>query len=384
MKKKQSDNKVETNQEFQLEEYLTTGVENIVKGALKASLSNPRESLFMGKYALQSRKSTQLRRTAEAAGEHIPPFLIASITSRCNLHCTGCYARANEACHDKEEKHSLNAREWKTLFKEAGEIGVGFVLLAGGEPLLRRDVIDAAGEIPELLFPIFTNGTLIDSAYIQRFNRCRNLVPILSIEGREHTTDDRRGAGVYQQLLQSMELLSSKGILFGTSITVTTENLEEVASRDFVDKLYHRGCKVIIFVEYVPVSEQQLELAPGEVDRAILDQNLAELRSTREDMLFISFPGDEKSSGGCLAAGRGFFHINARGGAEPCPFSPYSSVNVRDTSLKHAIQSKFFETLRDEKVLMEEHRGGCVLFEKRELVEQLLKKSLEQTSPRIL
>jgi MoaA/NifB/PqqE/SkfB family radical SAM enzyme len=50
-------------------------------------------------------------------------------------------------------------------------------------------------------------------------------------------------------------------------------------------------------------------------------------------MIFISFPGDEKTSGGCLAAGRGFFHINSHGGAEPCPASPYSDINVRDSSL---------------------------------------------------
>ncbi len=89
-------------------------------------------------------------------------------------------------------------------------------------------------------------------------------------------------------------------------------------------------------------------------------------------MLFISFPGDEKSSGGCLAAGRGFFHINPQGGAEPCPFSPYSDINVRDTSVREALQSKLFTSLRSSDTLMEEHPGGCVLFERRDQVEDLL------------
>lgn len=52
--------------------------------------------------------------------------------------------------------------------------------------------------------------------------------------------------------------------------------------------------------------------------------------------------GDEKSYGGCVAAGRGFFHINSHGGAEPCLFSPYSDINVRDTSLWEALKSKLF------------------------------------------
>jgi len=90
-------------------------------------------------------------------------------------------------------------------------------------------------------------------------------------------------------------------------------------------------------------------------------------------MLFISFPGDEKTSGGCLAAGRGFFHINSIGGAEPCPFSPYSDTNLKNTSLREAINSPFFKRLRDNDVLMEEHIGGCILFEKEETVQSFLK-----------
>ena len=85
-------------------------------------------------------------------------------------------------------------------------------------------------------------------------------------------------------------------------------------------------------------------------------------------MIYISFPGDEKSSGGCLAAGRGFFHINSHGGAEPCPFSPYSDINVKDTSLKEALQSELFTALRNSNILADDHIGGCVLHEKNHVV----------------
>ena len=80
----------------------------------------------------------------------------------------------------------------------------------------------------------------------------------------------------------------------------------------------------------------------------------------------------KKTSGGCLAAGRGFFHINSHGGAEPCPFSSYSDINIKDTSLIDAIDSKLFTMLRDENVLIEDHEGGCVLFEKRDEVERIM------------
>ena len=70
--------------------------------------------------------------------------------------------------------------------------------------------------------------------------------------------------------------------------------------------------------------------------------------------------------------GRGFFHINSHGGAEPCPFSPYSDVNVRNTSLREAMRSPLFTALRDGNILTGGHEGGCMLYEKRELVEKLL------------
>jgi len=358
--------------EFNLEKYLTGGVENIVKGAIKATLSNPQESIFMAKYAFSSKEASKKRAQAEENGEHIPPFLIASITSKCNLHCTGCYARTNQACVDSAPVCQLTDEEWKRIFVESRDLGIGFILLAGGEPMIRKDVITAAGEIPEILFPIFTNGTMINDSYIVLLKKYRNLVPVLSIEGREEMTDERRGEGVYRKLTYAMDLMKKNKVLFGASVTVTTANLKEVTSKEFLCQLEEKGCKVVFYVEFVPVTKEATELAPGDEEREYLKDRLDEIRQSYDKMVFISFPGDEKTSGGCLAAGRGFFHINSHGGAEPCPFSPYSDMNVRDTSVREALNSKLFQNLQRGDVLMEEHEGGCVLFERREQVEALL------------
>ncbi len=83
-------------------------------------------------------------------------------------------------------------------------------------------------------------------------------------------------------------------------------------------------------------------------------------------------PEDEKQTGGCVAAGMGFFRINSHGGAEPCPFSPYSDINVKTASLRQAMHSPLFMALRSNEILMDDHEGGCVLNEKKELVESLL------------
>ncbi len=141
-----------------------------------------------------------------------------------------------------------------------------------------------------------------------------------------------------------------------------------------------RGCRLVVYVEFVPVTEESQELAPGEEERAVLQEGIDRLREQYQEMVFVSFPGDEKTSGGCIAAGRGFFHINSHGGAEPCPFSPYSDVNVRDTSLREALESPLFTALREGDMLADEHVGGCVLYEKRNAVEALMVLGLSRNS----
>ena len=359
-------------EKFDLQEYLTEGVEGIVSEAIKATLKNPKESAFMLKFAAASRTASKKRRKAEEKGEHIPPFLIASITSKCNLHCAGCYSRCNHATVESEPVKQLTDEEWQAVFNEAEELGISFILLAGGEPMLRRGVIEAAGKKQNILFPIFTNGTYLDERYLELFDKCRNLIPVMSIEGSRELTDERRGAGIYDRLIANMDEIKKRGLIFGASVTVTTRNYREVTSQAFLDSLAEKGCKVIIFVEYVPVTEESRELAPTDTEREYLQSEIIRLRETRPEMVYISFPGDEKSSGGCVAAGRGFFHINSHGGAEPCPFSPYSDINIKNSSLKEAINSPLFRKLRDEGYLLEDHSGGCVLYEKRELVRQMI------------
>jgi MoaA/NifB/PqqE/SkfB family radical SAM enzyme len=360
------------NSKFDIQAYLNQGVERLVSDVLKTTFRNPKESAYMLRFVKATQEAAKKRQAYEDAGEHIPPFLIASITSRCNLHCAGCYSRHNKATVDEEPSGQLSADEWGRIFKEAEALGISFILLAGGEPMLRRDVLEAAGERQSILFPVFTNGTFMDERSFALFDRCRNLVPILSIEGDREVTDTRRGHGIYDKLIANMDRLKKRGLIFGASVTVTTQNLREVFSAAFLKSLADRGCKAVIFVEYVPVAEESLELAPRDEEREYIKVQLTRLRRDHPEMVYISFPGDEKGSGGCVAAGRGFFHINSRGGAEPCPFSPYSDTNVRDTSLREALRSRLFRELRDGGYLLEDHPGGCTLFDKKELVEGIL------------
>jgi MoaA/NifB/PqqE/SkfB family radical SAM enzyme len=265
----------------------------------------------------------------------------------------------------------MRAEEWERIFAEAEDIGISFILLAGGEPLMRRDVLESAAKHPGILFPVFTNGTCMNDRYFTLFDRNRNLLPVISIEGDREVTDRRRGAGVFDKISAAMTDMKSAGIIFGASVTVTKDNMREVCSDEFVSYLSGMGCKAIIYVEYVPV-DGETGKAPDEPEREWMRQRIRVLRLKKRGMVYISFPGDEKSSGGCVAAGRGFFHINAHGGAEPCPFSPYSDCSVRNASIREALRSPLFCALNTQGLLKDDHLGGCTLFANREQVEQIV------------
>jgi len=360
--------------DINLAQYLSSEIKRIVVEALGASFKNPQETVFLLKYMSEAKIAENKRSKYEKAGQHIPAFLIASITTSCNLLCKGCYARANNSYGEGFEQKQLSDKEWQDIFSQAKELGIAFILLAGGEPLIRKDVIEWAAKYKSIVFPVFTNGTMIDEEYLELFDKNRNLVPVISIEGDREQTNSRRGDGVYEILTSVMEKFKHRGIFYGASVTVTTENIETVAGDEFIRKLYDNSCKIVFFVEYVPVLSCSQGLAPGDPERQILESRLAKLRAEYKDMIFLSFPGDEKDTGGCLAAGRGFFHINAHGGAEPCPFSPYSDINLKEHTLLEALNSGLFKKLNQSGMLLGEHKGACLLFEKEDEVKNLLEK----------
>lgn len=347
---------------FHLDQYLTDGVESIVSDALKAALTNPKETAFLLRYAASAKRAAARRARHADEGRHVPSFLIASITNRCNLHCAGCYARANHLCNDSGGDGLLTDAQWDDLFTQAGEIGVSFVLLAGGEPMLRRGVLERAAEHKDILFPVFTNGTVQNELLVELLDQNRNLVPIVSIEGGQTQTDARRGKGTYDALQETMRAFKRRGVFFGASVTVTTANLLTVTGDAFLGELKENGCKIAFYVDYVPANPGTESLAPGEAEQAFLARRLEALRSGPDEMVYVSFPGDEQFAGGCLAAGRGFFHINPYGGAEPCPFSPVSDTSVKDVSLLDALNSPLFVRLRASELLKEHHDGACALF----------------------
>jgi len=77
-----------------LNKFMDQGISLLVKTAGRFYLNNPRGIAFLAKMAPEIKKSARKRDENERGGVHIPPLIIASITSACNLHCGGCYSRA--------------------------------------------------------------------------------------------------------------------------------------------------------------------------------------------------------------------------------------------------------------------------------------------------
>jgi len=346
---------------------LNTEIIGVIGRALRISVSNPALALFFLKALFRQRRAALRRERLEEEGIHVPPFMIASITRRCNLHCSGCYSRAQ----GRADHGEISIERLDNLMDEARDLGFAFALLAGGEPLTRPEILDVTARHPQIIYPLFTNGTLLTDTTAARLKRQKNVIPVLSVEGYQRETEARRGNGVYDRLLRAMNCLQENRIFFGISITVTRANLDLVTSQSFARRFAGHGCRLFFYVEYIPVQEGSEQLVISTAQRELLEERMRELRR-RFRGVFISFPGDEKSYGGCLAAGRGFVHISPEGGLEPCPFVPYSDTNLQKTTLKQGLSSSFLNRIRASEEHLEENEGGCALWNKRAWVQSLL------------
>jgi len=301
----------------------------------------------------------------------VPPYMILSLTGRCNLRCKGCYAMERKSVGADE----MSMERIRDIIGEAYGLGISVCMLAGGEPLVRKEILDITADYPDMIFPLFTNGTMLDDDITIKFKNQRNVVPVISMEGYVEDTDKRRGEGVYLKLASAMTHLKKNGIFYGTSLTVTRSNFDTITNDSFVRGLIQSGCKLFFFVDYVPVKEGTENWVLLEEQREKLMEIIKGLR-IKFPGLFIAFPGDEEQFGGCMSAGRGFVHISPQGDLEPCPFAPYSDVNLKSKSLKEALKSSLLSEIRQNHSQLLETAGGCALWEKREWLGTIVSKHI--------
>jgi len=314
------------------------------------------------------KKAAAVRRRHEQEGLLVPPVMIVSITSRCNLACAGCYMYGRE----ETSRAEMSPKMLASVVDQATELGVSIIVIAGGEPLVRQEeIFTLAKTHPRILFPLFSNGLLIDKTVARAISACQNIVPVISFEGFRADTDQRRGSGVYDRLLAACNLLKNPNVFFGCSVTTTRKNYDNVTSEAFVRQMIDTGARVFTFVEYVPMTPGTENLILTPEQKKTLQVVLADY-NRKFPALFLGFPGDEEYYGGCLAAGRGFVHVSPTGDLEPCPAAPFSDANITNMPLKEALQSRLLARLREEPEVLTESSGGCALRANRTWVQEII------------
>lgn len=301
---------------------------------------------------------------------NIPWAILLDPTSACNLHCTGCWAA------EYGNKLNLSFEEIDSIITQGKELGVYLYIYTGGEPLVRKkDIIRLCEKHNDCVFLCFTNATLIDEAFADEMLRVKNFVPAISLEGFEEATDGRRGNGVYQKVIQAMELLKRKKLLYGISACYTSANYQSITDDAFYDSLIEMGAYFIWYFHYMPVGNDaspELLLAPEQ--REYVYRKVRRLR-VEKPLFAMDFQNDGEFVGGCIAGGRRYFHINANGDVDPCVFIHYSDSNIRDKTLLECLQSPLFMAYHDAQPFNENMLQPCPMLENPEKLRSIIDKT---------
>ncbi len=284
--------------------------------AARVSRRDPALASFFLRTAWHQRCAAARRHDLRQKGVRVPPIMIVSVNRPCDPYCTGCFVHA----HQSPPGLQLSDTELRRVLTEVRDLGVSIVVLAGGEPSTRPEILDIAADLPEMLFMVITNGALLDDQTLDRFERSRNLIPIVILEGLERQTDGRRGNGAYRQALTAMERMKARRIFFGTSIMVTWPNFALTTSRTFVRDLVQRGSRLFFYVDYAPAQAGADNLVPSERQRRAESLSVALLR--REfPAVFIASSATEDAFGGCAlwTGRRSLDSMLLAGSTQPAP-----------------------------------------------------------------
>ena len=319
---------------------------------------------LVNNYSFQSRT----RKLLASKDIVVPPIMVFSITNQCNLSCSGCYHRAKK---EKTQKKELSTEKIASLLSEAEQLGVGVFVIAGGEPLIIPSLFEMLSKFPKIIFFVFTNGVLLDRSQINLVEKSKNIILVFSAEGDKRSTDSRRGEGMYDAVINKIQLCNEANIAFGTSCTLTSENIDNILSEQYISSMISKKCHLFFFPEFVAISPTDYKLVPDNQQREYIANTISTLRKKYPAVFFTS--SDEDQFGGCLGAGKGFLHINAYGDVEPCPMAPFSDINLNKYTLKDGLKSKLFSEIRNSEALFDEKtsKSGCSLWDKRDWVRSI-------------
>lgn len=301
-------------------------------------------------------------RRRRAAGEHFPAFLFISITDACNLSCQGCWVSQGSP------PRQLDMTTLDHIISEGRRHGISTFGILGGEPLLHQGLGELLESHPTSYFVVFTNGTLITDEVARRFRHAGNVSPLISIEGTAEVSDQRRGGSkVLERTLEGLAACTAHGLFTGVATSVCRSNLNELATREFVDEVARRKAHYLWYHIYRPVGPHPCpELALSAEQIIGLRRFLVDVRRGAP-LLVVDAYWDHQGQAVCPALAGIGYHVGPGGHLEPCPPIQLASECLDATSDAHALitGSPFLAELRRRVATAS---PGCVLLESPELL----------------
>lgn len=302
------------------------------------------------------------------------------LTARCNLRCVHCRAEAQEDFAFGE----LSTAETLRAAHDIREVADPIIVLTGGEPLVRPDFFEIAGECTKLFtrVALATNGTLIDDNLARRIVSTGIQRVSISLDGaKANTHDDFRGMeGSFAQALAGFDALKRAGASVQINVTVTRRNDAEI--EDLLRLCIEKGADAFHIFMLVPVGcgvqiSDSVRLSPEEFEsrlvwlfeKSIEFADKIHIKATCAPQYFRimheqarhtkigdgELRGEGRASGsplhattrGCLA-GSAVCFISRTGDVQPCGYLPICVGNVRESKLGDIWrESEVFSSLRD-------------------------------------
>jgi MoaA/NifB/PqqE/SkfB family radical SAM enzyme len=318
-------------------------------------------------FGVKGIRAVQKHKARLKRGEFFPPFLYVSIVNSCNLRCQGCWVDVAA----KQEKIEVDALD--RLIAESKAMGNSFFGILGGEPFMHPEVLEIFRRHPDCYFQVFTNGHFITDEVARELRRCGNVTPLVSIEGSEIVSDERRGRdGVHSKSMEGIENCLKHKVMTGVCTSLCQSNFE-LLSEKWLDRLIDMGVMYTWFHIYRvigPDPNPQLALTPEqqlEVRKFVVEQR------AKKPIIIIDAYYDGEGQALCPAATGFTHHISPWGDIEPCPVIQFAKESIYDERpLREVIGQSAF--LRDFREMAAQHTRGCVVLERPDLLLQLAEK----------
>jgi MoaA/NifB/PqqE/SkfB family radical SAM enzyme len=322
---------------------------------------------FLWNFGVKGMLSVEKFKRRIKRGEYFPPFLYVSIINSCNLRCQGCWV-------DVTEKDLIDLETLNRTITDAKQHGNTFFGILGGEPFMHPELLDVLAAHPDCYFQVFTNGQFITEKVAARLKEIGNATPLISIEGRAITSDERRGKkDVFNKTLRGLENCLKAGLLTGVATSVCQSNIEELLSESWLQELIDRGVHYVWYHTYRPVGPKmnaQLALRPDQLVR--VRKFVVEMRA-KMPIAIIDAYYDHKGQALCPMSTGISHHISPRGDIEPCPIIQFATETIRDPrGIYETMSNSAF--LKDFRELSAHHTRGCVVLERPDLVKDLVQK----------